>query len=206
MNKFINIKVQMKLLIATTNAGKKKEFFSLLQYQGFELLFPDDVGIKMEIEETGSSYLENAVLKAESLSNLSGLPTLADDTGLEVAALNGRPGLYSARYAQMVVKTEVGRRNELLKELGHFPRPWLARFVCVVALAIPNNPTVTFNGEIQGEIIPEERGEFGFGYDRIFFIPGLEQTMAELDLDVKNRCSHRALAVNQAKDFLLTRS
>ncbi len=193
----------MQLLIATTNPGKKEEFLSLLESSGIELKFPDDLGIRMEVEETGKTYKANALLKAESLCKLSGLPTLADDTGLEVSLLGGRPGLYSARYARASVNSDAGRRAELLKELSVFARPWLARFVCVVALSFPSKPSSCFDGEVHGEIIPEERGDFGFGYDRIFFMPQVNKTMAELDLSEKNTLSHRAIAVNQAHDFLL---
>ena len=192
----------MKLLIATTNAGKKKEFVSLLSASTMQLVFPDELRINMEVEETGATYTENAILKAEALCKLSGLVTLADDTGLEVAALNGRPGLYSARYARKVVDSDAGRRAELLKELTQFPQPWLAKFVCVAAVAFPAGRTQTFDGEVSGEIIREERGDFGFGYDRIFLVSGLAKTMAELNLDEKNLHSHRAIAVNQAKILL----
>jgi len=193
----------MQLLIATTNPGKKDEFISLLANSGIDLKFPDDLGIRMEVEETGKTYKENALLKAETLCRLSGLPTLADDTGLEVAVIKGRPGLYSARYARATVSSDAGRRSELLKELSAFPRPWLARFVCVVALVFPSEPSSCFDGEVVGEIIPEERGDFGFGYDRIFFVPQVNKTMAELNLVEKNTLSHRAIAVNQAIAFLL---
>ena len=194
----------MKLLIATTNAGKKREFLSLLSDSNLMLVFPDELGIKMDVEETGVTYAENAILKAETLCNLSGLVTLADDTGLEVAALGGRPGLYSARYSRAVVNSDTGRRVELLKELDQFPQPWLAKFVCVTAVAFPGEGTQTFDGEVSGEIIREERGDFGFGYDRIFLVSGLAKTMAELNLDEKNLHSHRAIAVNQAKILLQT--
>ncbi len=194
----------MQLLIATTNPGKKKEFISLLEGAGMDLTFPDILGIRMEVEETGESYAENAVLKADALCKFSGLPTLADDTGLEVAALGGRPGLYSARYSRAMVNTDAGRRAELLKELVQFPQPWLARFTCEAAIAIPGQPTRTFHGEVAGEIIRQERGDFGFGYDRIFFIPALGKTMAELELAEKNLYSHRALAVLKALRYLET--
>ena len=192
----------MQLLIATTNPGKKKEFTSLLQDIPLDLKFPDVLGIQMEVEETGSTYRENALLKAETLCRLSGMMTMADDTGLEVAALEGRPGLHSARYAREKVNTDAGRREHLLTELEKSPRPWTARFVCVVALARPGQETLTFDGYVAGEIIPEERGEYGFGYDRIFYIPSLGKTMAEFNLDEKNLYSHRAIAVNQAKEYL----
>jgi XTP/dITP diphosphohydrolase len=192
----------MKLLIATTNAGKKREFISLLSGSNLQLIFPDELGIMMDVEETGNTYAENAILKAEALCKLSGLVTLADDTGLEVAALGGRPGLYSARYSRAVVNSDAGRRGELLKELAQFPQPWKAKFVCVAAVAFPGEVTQTFDGEVAGEIVKQERGDYGFGYDRIFLVSGLGKTMAELNLSEKNLHSHRAIAVNKAKVVL----
>ncbi len=192
----------MQLLIATTNAGKKKEFVSLLEGAGFQLCFPDDLGLRMEVEETGSTYAENAILKADALCILTGLATLADDTGLEVAALGGRPGLYSARYARAEVNTDQGRREVLLKELLPFPQPWQARFVCAAAVALPGEVPQTFLGEVSGVIVQQESGDHGFGYDRIFYIPALGKTMAELVLAEKNNYSHRALAVKQAIKYL----
>jgi XTP/dITP diphosphohydrolase len=188
----------MQVLIATTNKGKRKEFFSLLAGADLELVFPDEIGISLEVVETGSTYAENALLKAQALCQASGLITLADDTGLEVNALGGRPGLHSARYAGETAKSDPDRRAHLLQELAGHSRPWLARFMCVVALAHPSGEIATFNGSVSGEIIPEERGEHGFGYDRIFYIPLADKTMAELTLEEKNDFSHRAMAVKAA--------
>jgi len=193
----------MKVLIATTNKGKRKEFTSLLASENFELVYPDDIGISLEVAETGSTYTENALLKAQTLCKASGLITLADDTGLEVYALGGRPGLYSARYAVEVAKSDQDRRAHLLQELASHPRPWTARFVCVAALAHPGGEIATFEGSVSGEIIPQERGEHGFGYDRIFYIPAAGMTMAELTLEEKNDFSHRAIAVNLSIPQLL---
>jgi XTP/dITP diphosphohydrolase len=193
----------MQILIATTNKGKRKEFSSLLASESFQLVFPDDIGISLEVAETGSTYSENAILKAQTLCKASGLITLADDTGLEVNALGGRPGLYSARYAGETAKSDPARRAHLLQELAGHPRPWLARFVCVAALAHPGGEIATFEGSVSGEIIPEERGEHGFGYDRIFYIPAAGKTMAELTLAEKNDYSHRAMAVNLSIPQLL---
>lgn len=195
----------MKLLIATTNMGKKKEFISLLQGLPIELVFPADLGIHIEVEETGSTYAENAVLKAVSLSNASGLLTMADDTGLEVEALDGRPGLYSARFSPIIGATDADRRTKLLFELLGKPTPWKARFCCSVALAKPDAAPEIFNGEVTGEIIKQERGEHGFGYDRLFWIPQVNKTMAELTMEEKNLYSHRAIAVKKAIQVLKTR-
>ena len=193
----------MQVLIATTNKGKRKEFSSLLAELNFELVFPDEMGIRLEVAETGTTYTENALLKAQALCKASGLITLADDTGLEVDALGGRPGLYSARYSRETAKTDQDRRAHLLKELAGYPRPWMARFMCVAALAHPGGEIATFEGSVSGEIIPQERGEHGFGYDRIFYIPAAGKTMAELTLEEKNDFSHRAMAVNQSIPHIL---
>lgn len=193
----------MKILIATTNKGKRKEFISLLAPLSLPLVFPDDLGINIEVAETGTTYAENAILKAQALCAASGLVTLADDTGLEVAALGGRPGLHSARYAKGTASNDADRRAHLLNELAHYSRPWLARFMCVAALASPDGEIATFEGNVSGEIIPEERGDHGFGYDRIFNIPAAGKTMAELTLEEKNYFSHRAMAVTRAIPKLL---
>jgi XTP/dITP diphosphohydrolase len=193
----------MKLLVATTNLGKKAEFIALLQGLPFDVVFPADVGIRMEVEETGFTYEENAILKAETLSKVSGLITLADDTGLEVQALDERPGLYSARFSPIVGASDADRRLKLLNELRDKPTPWSARFYCVVAVAKPKGVTSTFDGEVQGEIITNERGDHGFGYDRLFWIPQVGKTMAELTLTEKNFYSHRSIAVKKAINELL---
>jgi XTP/dITP diphosphohydrolase len=193
----------MKLLIATNNNGKKKEIAALFEGVPVELCFPADLGIDQDVDETGSTYTENAILKAETLCKLSGLLTLADDTGLEVFALDGRPGLHSARYVPVPGATDADRRAKLLAELADKPRPWLARFVCTVAVAAPGMPTRSFDGEVQGEIITRESGDYGFGYDRIFWIPQVGRTLADLPMPEKNLISHRAMAVKKAIQYLL---
>jgi len=192
----------MKILIATNNKGKKVEISALFEGHPFELCFPADLGIDKDVDETGTTYAENAALKAETLCQLSGLVTLADDTGLEVAALDGRPGLHSARYVPIPGATDADRRAKLLSELADKPSPWLARFVCSVAVAAPNLPTQYFEGEVKGEIITRESGDFGFGYDRIFWIPQAGKTLADLPMPEKNLISHRAMAVNKAIKYL----
>lgn len=187
-----------KILVATTNPGKQTEILSLFEGHPFQLVFPRELGITTEVEETGSTYAENAILKAETLCRLSGLVTLADDTGLEVDALDGRPGLHSARYVPAPGATDADRRARLLQELAGKPAPWTARFVCVVAVCQPAGITDCFEGEVRGEIIIRESGEYGFGYDRIFWIPAEQRTLADLDMAEKNRVSHRAQAVKQA--------
>ena len=193
----------MKLLIATNNNGKKKEIAALFEGVPIELCFPADLGIDQDVDETGSTYAENAILKAETLGKLSGLLTLADDTGLEVFALDGRPGLHSKRYVSIEGATDADRRAKLLAELADKPKPWLARFVCTVAVAAPGVPNRTFDGEVQGEITTRESGDYGFGYDRIFLIPEVGRTLADLDMPEKNLISHRAMAVKKAITYLL---
>lgn len=191
-----------KLLIATTNKGKVKEIQALLDGLDVELVTPKDLGLDIEIEEDGATYQENAAKKARAYSQASGLIALADDSGLEVDALGGQPGLHSARYSGQPGATDADRRAFLLKKLEEKPRPWTAHFHATVAVAAPNGLVQFAEGNCWGEIIPEERGTGGFGYDPIFFLPEKNCTMAELSMDEKNRLSHRALAVQQALAIL----
>jgi XTP/dITP diphosphohydrolase len=188
----------MKLLIATTNAGKCAELKDLLQESGYEVVTPKDIGLSLDVDESGQTYDENALLKALAFCQASGLISLADDTGLEVDALGGRPGVYSARYAG----SDAERRTKLLGELKNHPRPWKAHFHCSVAVAAPEADPRLFEGDVYGEITQTESGEFGFGYDRIFFIPEAGKTLADLALEEKNRFSHRAVAVKKALEYL----
>ena len=192
----------MQLLIATTNLGKITEISSLLTSSGVEIITPNDLDISMKVAETGSTYQENALLKALAYSQASGLPVLADDTGLEVAALGGLPGIHSARLISDPKASDRDRRKLLLEKLSSFPRPWAARFVCFATFIFPGEPPISTRGECQGEIIPEEKGEHGFGYDAIFLVHGTRKTMAELDLQEKNRISHRAKAINALIPYL----
>jgi len=182
------------LLLATHNPGKRREMEALLRHPLLELLDLATVGISHTVEETGTDYAANARLKAVTYAKASGLWTLADDSGLEVDALGGAPGLNSARLLGPS-RTDAERRQALLALLQPHPRPWLGRFRCVVALASPNGDIDLAEGTCPGEVIPEERGEHGFGYDPIFLVAGLGRTMAELPLAEKNRISHRARAV-----------
>ncbi len=191
-----------KLLIASTNRGKLREFQEILTGEPFELLLPADLGIALTVEETGETYRENAALKARAYAQASGFITLSDDSGLEVQALGGAPGLHSARYAPQQGATDADRRAYLLENLRGKPRPWLARFVCTVAIATPQGELFFTEGECPGEIIPEERGTNGFGYDPIFYFPERGMTMAELPPEEKNRISHRARAVMAAVPIL----
>jgi XTP/dITP diphosphohydrolase len=191
-----------KLLIATGNQGKVKEIQVLLEGLDVELVTPKDIGLEIEVHEDGQTYAENAGKKALAYSKASELLSLADDSGLEVDALDGAPGLYSARYLPLPGATDADRRAYMLKNLAGKPRPWTAHFHAAIAIASPDGQVLFADGNCYGEIIPDERGNNGFGYDPIFFIPETKHTMAELSMDEKNRLSHRALAVKNALPIL----
>jgi len=186
-----------ELLIATTNSGKQAELVELLKRQPIKLILPQSIGLDIHINETGLTYQENAWIKAAAFYKASGIPSLSDDSGLEVDALNGAPGLHSARFSTEPDAKDKDRRLLLLQRLAPHQRPWSARFVCCVVLAVSLHERVIAEGQCRGEIIPEERGSNGFGYDPVFFIPTMKKTMAELSMDEKNAVSHRALAVRE---------
>jgi XTP/dITP diphosphohydrolase len=191
-----------KLLIATTNAGKVRELQELLKDLDVQLVTPADIHLVLDVIEDGHTYQENAAKKAIAFAQASGLISLADDSGIEVDALDGAPGLYSARYSPKPGADDADRRNYLLQNLKDKPRPWTAHFHATIAIAKPNGEVQFSEGDCYGEIIPEERGSGGFGYDPIFLLPELGRTTAELDMDEKNRLSHRALAVINAIPIL----
>jgi XTP/dITP diphosphohydrolase len=174
-----------RLVIASGNAGKLREYRDLLSGTGLELIAFDS-----DVDEVGGTYEENAQLKAEAAAARSGLPSLGDDSGLEVDTLGGFPGIRSARLGP----TQQERTAELLRRLEAQPRPWNARFICVIALAAPGQETQFFEGECRGEIVPEWRGEAGFGYDPIFLVPGTGKTFGEMPPEEKRKYSHRAAA------------
>lgn len=194
----------MKLLLASNNEGKLRELRALLEGVKLDLLDPKTLMLKLVVEETGDDYASNASLKAAAHSDASGMWCLADDSGLEVDALGGAPGLHSARLVGPT-GSDRERRTHLLSLLAPHPRPWTARFCSVVALASPRGEIELAKGECLGEIIPEERGERGFGYDPIFLLAGLGRTMAELEMEEKNRLSHRAHAVRAILPLLRNR-
>ena len=199
-----------KLLIATNNQGKLKEFQAILKCLEVELIRPADIGLELDVEEDGQTYAKNATKKALAFSQASGLVALADDSGLEVDALDGAPGLHSKRFGHPREAggglTDADRRAYLREQLSGKPRPWVAKFRATVAVASPERGVKLAEGICPGEIIPEERGTGGFGYDPIFLLKDLGKTMAELEMEEKNRLSHRGLAVQAAlpilKDFL----
>jgi XTP/dITP diphosphohydrolase len=191
-----------QVLIATNNKGKVKELQGLLKDTGFGLVTPAQIDLKLNVVEDGNTYAENATKKAVAFAKASGMISLADDSGLEVDALDGAPGLYSARYSPKPNATDADRRVYLLQNLQDKPRPWTAHFHATIAISIPNGDVHLTEGICEGEIIPEERGTGGFGYDPIFLLSELGKTMAELSMDEKNRLSHRAKAAMKAKVIL----
>lgn len=184
----------VRLLIATSNPGKLREIGDLLDISELIIVDPGMIGIRSQVEETGSQYADNARLKASISARTSGIWTLADDSGLEVDVLGGAPGLHSARLGGPG-SSDALRRRLLLEKLHPHPQPWAARFRCVVALASPEGEVDLAEGTCLGEIIATERGSAGFGYDPIFLVQGTDHTMAELSLEEKNRLSHRAKAI-----------
>jgi XTP/dITP diphosphohydrolase len=182
------------LLLASGNPGKLTELRALLDGLPVEPTDPQTMGLVLQIEETGQTYLENALLKATGYAQASGHWTLADDSGLEVEALDGGPGLHSNRIMGPGY-SDADRRQHLLQLLQGHPRPWSARFRCAAALVGPEGQQTTAQGSCPGQIIPAERGQNGFGYDPIFLVDTFEKTMAELTMEQKNRVSHRARAV-----------
>lgn len=201
-----------KLVIATNNRGKLREYADLLAGSGFELITPADAGAAaFNPAETGATYAENAIIKAREAARLTHHPALADDSGIEVDALDGRPGLFSARYAGKDTFSdsisEAEQRRLLLEEMRDVPEDRrTARFVCVIAVATPNGDARTVEATWEGRLALEERGDYGFGYDPVFLPDGRGgKTSAELPPDEKNRISHRgqaaALAMQLLKDL-----
>jgi XTP/dITP diphosphohydrolase len=194
--------IKTTLLLASSNIGKLSEMQALLENTPYLLITPAEINCKLDVLEDGATYTENALKKARAYAAASGYPVLADDSGLEVAALGGSPGIYSARFAPIPGADDSDRRAFLLAQLQGHARPWAAQFRCVIALANPQGVTYTAEGICAGEIIPEERGDNGFGYDPIFFLPEIGKTMAEMSMEEKNILSHRARAIQAAIPLL----
>jgi XTP/dITP diphosphohydrolase len=191
-----------KLLVATHNQGKVREYRELLADLPLEVTYLDPEGITLEVEETGATFEENARLKATTYAGLSGLWTWADDSGLEVDALAGAPGVYSARYAGPNA-TDADRYRKLLDAMTGVPwKHRTARFRCSVALATPDGDVRTADGVCEGVIAFGPAGSNGFGYDPVFYLPGNDQTMAQLPPEVKNQVSHRGRAAQNALALL----
>jgi len=194
--------LRYRLLLATNNEGKVREYRRLLQGIPFDLVTPSEVGVTADVDEVGETLEENARLKATALAAQSEMLSLADDSGLEVDALGGEPGRLSARYAGEGA-SDRDRVNYLLSKLEGVP--WEERsacFRCVIAIAVPDGQVEFCSGECRGIITLEPKGEQGFGYDPIFYLPELGKTMAELPLEVKNEVSHRGQAVRKVPQAL----
>lgn len=192
----------LDILLATHNSAKVEEYRELLAGLPYRLVTLAEVGITLKAAETGASFQENAVAKARAYRAMSPLPTLAEDSGLEVDALGGEPGVFSARYAGDGAG-DADRIRFLLERMKDIP--WdkrKARFRCVIALAWMESQLDVFGGECKGVIAFEPRGQFGFGYDPVFYLPDFGKTMAELPLEAKNRISHRAIAFGKARESL----
>ena len=193
-----------RLLVATHNRGKILEYRALLSDLPLAVTWLDEQGIVEDVEETGATFVANASLKAAAYAQLTGLWTWADDSGLEVDALDGRPGVYSARYGGPGL-SDADRYRRLLAELAAIaPEQRTARFHCVVALAVPGGPIYTAEAAIEGLIVDDPRGAHGFGYDPVFFIPDQQRTMAELEPAIKNRISHRGRAAVEARKIIIS--
>ena len=191
-----------KLLIATHNAGKLSELREMLRGVPYTLVSLTDVGIELDVDETGETLEENAAIKATTYARLAGLLTLADDSGLEVDALDGAPGVHSARYAGPNA-TDADRIAKLLDNIAPHPQPWTARFRCVIAIATPEGDAKLYGGTCEGVIISHPRGDNGFGYDPAFYMPEQNRTMAELTDAEKNTVSHRSIATRKAVQALM---
>jgi XTP/dITP diphosphohydrolase len=185
----------MQLLLATQNVGKQKEWAALLNVLPITIVFPAAIGLDIDVEETGDTYYENAYFKARAYAAASGLPALADDSGLEVDSLDGAPGVRSARYR---LGTDKVRYRALLKVMENTPpAERSARFRCVAALALPSGEHYETEGVCEGSITLEPSGTQGFGYDPVFFVREYQQTMAQLSKEIKNQISHRSRAARE---------
>ncbi len=189
----------MKLVLASKNAKKLQEMQDILAQLGVEVCLQSEVGVDVDVEETGTTFEENSMLKAKAVMEASGLPAIADDSGLCVDALNGAPGVYSARYGGEGLD-DVGRYRLLLENMKGQPRS--ARFVSVITCCFPNGDVLTARGECPGSIAFAPQGEGGFGYDPVFFVPQLKKTFAQLSAEEKNAISHRGKALAQFRNEL----
>ena len=187
----------MRVVLASKNPHKLVEIRQITDKFGFELVLQSELGVDIDVEETGSTFEENSFLKAEAVMKATGLPAIADDSGIAVDALNGEPGIYSARYGFDDTLDDWGRLELLLKNTEQVPDGQRqAQFVCVITFITPDGAVIQARGEIHGELTREPRGENGFGYDPIFYYPPLGKTTAELSSEEKNKVSHRANALN----------
>jgi len=189
-----------KFVLATANAGKISEMRSILSDLGLELVTRDELGIDIEIEETGTTFLENATIKARKIAELSGLAAIADDSGLMVEALGGEPGVYTSDFGGDNLSAR-DRYLFLLKKMENMEQRG-AKFVCTIVCAFPDGSLISATGECGGSIATEPTGSDGFGYDPVFIPIGYNKTMAELTREEKNKISHRSMALNNFKTKL----
>ena len=187
----------MKVVLASKNKHKLVEISKITEKFGFDLVLQSELGVDIDVEETGTTFEENSFLKAEAVMKATGLPALADDSGIAVDALNGEPGIYSARYGFDDTLDDWGRLELLLKNTEHVPDGQRqAQFVCVITMVTPEGQTIQARGEIHGELLRAPRGENGFGYDPIFYYPPMGMSTAEMPPEEKNKVSHRANALH----------
>ena len=186
----------MKVVLASKNRHKLEEISQITRKFDMELVLQSELGVDIDVEETGTTFEENSFLKAEAVMKATGLPALADDSGIAVDALNGEPGIYSARYGFDPTLDDWGRLQLLLKNTEGVPDGQRqAKFVCVITMVTPEGQTIQARGEIHGELLRAPAGENGFGYDPLFYYPPLGMTTAEMPSEVKNQVSHRANAL-----------
>ena len=193
----------MKVVLASKNKHKLVEISKITEKFGMELVLQSELGVDIDVEENGTTFEENSYIKAEAVMKATGLPALADDSGIAVDALNGEPGIYSARYGFDESLDDWGRLLLLLKNTEHVPDGQRqAQFVCVITMVTPDGKTIQARGEIHGELLREARGENGFGYDPIFYYPPFGKSTAEMDPEEKNAVSHRGNALRVFYDKL----
>ncbi len=193
----------MKVVLASKNRHKLVEISKITEKFGIELVLQSELGVDLDVEETGTTFEENSFLKAEAVMKATGLPALADDSGIAVDALCGEPGIYSARYGFDDSLDDWGRLLLLLKNTEHVPDGQRqAQFVCVITMVTPDGKVIQARGEIHGELLREPRGENGFGYDPIFYYPPYGKTTAEMSPEEKNQVSHRANALRKYYEMM----
>ncbi|MGN1016812.1 MAG: RdgB/HAM1 family non-canonical purine NTP pyrophosphatase [Faecousia sp.] len=186
----------MKVVLASKNPHKLVEISKITEQFDMELVLQSELGVDIDVEETGSTFEENSYLKARAVMEATGLPALADDSGIAVDALNGEPGIYSARYGFDESLDDWGRLQLLLKNTEHVPDGQRqAQFVCVITLVTPDGKVIQARGEVHGELLRTPAGEGGFGYDPIFYYPPFGKSLAEVSAEEKNQVSHRANAL-----------
>ena len=194
----------MKVVLASKNKHKLVEISKITEKFGIELVLQSELGVDIDVEENGSTFEENSFIKAEAVMKATGLPALADDSGIAVDALNGEPGIYSARYGFDDSLDDWGRLELLLKNTEHVPDGQRqAKFVCVITMVSPDGQVIQARGEIHGELLRAPRGENGFGYDPIFYYPPMGMSTAEMPPEEKNKVSHRANALKVFHDKLM---